>query len=259
MIKTINLTLPKGEHFFAAALDPSKKELLLISLVVKDKHGPSGIHITYRHDLRGNFIDRAETSANEMVRTWATPVPRITRSHIIESTETTHTFEISVGRLFKKTVITRLRSLLECLFKPAPPKGYVPPPEPIIHKEQLVASNLNGLPFMLHEKQAIEFKIPYQKMSKLTKCYRDLEIRLTFNEPEEDHDLPVCYFYALEKEDIIPLMGTLLTLDRASWIGVIHQQKWLYIKTKDVAVTHHVTIDHFFRDATPEEIEYSRF
>ena len=154
-----------------------------------------------------------------------------------------------------------MKSLINWFRGSSSPKDEVPltPPEPTVYKEQLVAGNLNGLPFMLHKEQAIEFKIPYQEMSKLVKCYRDLEIRLTFHKPEEYYDFPVCHFYALEKEDIIPLMGTLLTLDRVMWVGVLHQEKWLYIKTKSVVTTHHVTIDHFFPDATPEEIEYSRF
>ena len=139
------------------------------------------------------------------------------------------------------------------------PQIEIPPIPALLRKVVLVAGNINGLPFLMPKEDAEYWKIPFQEMQKTPKHYSDLMIRLTFNKREEDHDFLVCHFFALEKEDMLLLMETLLTLDKAMWVGVMYKEQWLYIKAKHTTDCHHVTYDYFFPDATPEEIEYSRF
>jgi hypothetical protein len=66
-------------------------------------------------------------------------------------------------------------------------------------------------------------------------------------------------FHPLSKDDLRPLAIAFSKLNGGRWTGVRHKVRWLETYRNGHVENAHQTIDEFYLEMTPEQIEHSKF
>jgi len=119
----------------------------------------------------------------------------------------------------------------------------------------LVAGNLNGLPFITEDWRMDQLGLPYVIMDNVPEFLLDFVLDVELSE-KSGNKFSV---FPLEKEDIAQLGVALSKVAGGRWVGARHKSRWLQTWRNGVVENAHQTIDAFYLDMTPEQIERSKF
>ena len=115
-----------------------------------------------------------------------------------------------------------------------------------------VMAELEGIKFCSEDWYLEMFKLPYTVVEEIPEFLLDFTVDV-----ELGHDKKPMHVFS--KEDLRPLALAFSKLNEGRWVGVRHKVRWLETYRNGRVENPHQTIDEFYLEMTPEQIERSRF
>jgi hypothetical protein len=115
-----------------------------------------------------------------------------------------------------------------------------------------VMGELDGIKFCAEQWYMELFQLPYTVVEEVPVFLLDFHVDV-----EMGNDRKI--FHAFAKEDLRPLAIAFSKLNGGRWAGVSHKVRWLETYRNGHVENAHQTIDEFYLDMTPEQIEHSKF
>lgn len=115
-----------------------------------------------------------------------------------------------------------------------------------------VMGELYGIRFCAEDWYMDMFGLPYVVVEEVPEFLLDFHLDV-----EMGNDRKTVHVFS--KEDIAPLALAFSRHGGGRWVGVAHHARWLQTWRNGEVENPHNTIDHFYIEMTPAEIEHSRF
>ena len=115
-----------------------------------------------------------------------------------------------------------------------------------------VMAELDGIKFCSEDWYLEMFKLPYTVVEEVPEFLLDFTVDVEIGNDRKP-------MHVFSKEDLRPLALAFSKLNGGRWVGVCHKVRWLETYRNGHIENAHQTIDEFYLDMTPEQIEHSRF
>jgi hypothetical protein len=115
-----------------------------------------------------------------------------------------------------------------------------------------VMAELDGIKFCSEDWYLKMFGIPFTVVEEVPEFLLDFRVDV-----ELGNDKKIMHVFS--KEDLRPLAIAFSKHNGGRWVGVSHKSRWLETYSNGQVKNPHQTIDAFYLDMTPEQIEHSKF